>query len=1142
MPMARRQFLWIDPRGAGVNYLAPGNVSIGPGSKGTLSIWQWPLVEHYRYDLSWRVEVNANNYMRQYQGRTLQVCSQGVSKYATVNANTTVLNWDHMVYTWDFSVAGAGQISAYWNGSLVGSPVTGVSAPVGTATKLYLGPLLSTDSWGPSCIQSLAVWDTVAGSAAIAALYAEGHRHRVVASDGPGALTFYASFDGRYDADVAAGDATMRVEGAADRYALIDDGARTRARRGFLLGRPRHDLSSDDRVPLSAPCPVTLTNGRSPYVQDTNNTSYAELRVLAGYTANRRVGAAMGSRPVLSATGVAAPATYRQRVHIPNSDTPKGRTVRLGPVDYVHYPTKSVDVFDHWGSGRPLSVVSAAGNTAAAFKTNLDDRFETGYWTGAVLTVLTGNCAGRRLRVSAYDGSTKVMTLETALPAVPSAGSLAVVDFRARLQGCRSWGSATHGQRLPEMSTDAWLWEFYGGAQLFTELEWQFAGVNTADLLVPNMLRYDRGRTALMDGAQHSYYENGAAYGKSADWDDNTLACRILLESLEVDGPTTYQSLARSADGSGPDYADNFMLAAPDGESTKIWRNVGCQRTKARPTKFATPSLVRADLEAAGTWRQTAVSFPVPVEYDEAADVVVAALTGADAQGVQRIGYVRGRWDAVAGRVRWEDEAAPSGRANPFILVSDLRTAANRDAAVRASSLTAVVQNSDGTWSLVYSSQASHPDHFMAYMLCGASDRWSFSAAQHWWSGNPIVPIVGGPDTFSPESNGSGQWANRDADWRIVANPHATDPAERVWGFARGKSINHRANNYAVDLRPLIGVRGADLRSMSPLPHGNAVSPLVGPLVHDCECAVLGQADCFGLYTDTAISFSSGVFCYVSEDGIHFQQFAADTDWIPRSELVGEPARLSPGRPFRLGDRRIYYYGADPFVNFASCRLDGEVWYELASAATAGLVETPALTRPPRGWGRLRVNGAPNGGAVTLEVLDADTECVLPGFGAAEFERMGDAVEHVARWSGVGLDHVTATSIRLRFRLSRPSTGVTTPRLYAWRAEEASGPLRPTVSDLRVQGLEDPTGVIDPTPEFAWTYADANGFPQAGFHVIVSSSRENLDAGIGDVWDSGQLTSAAASVVFAGGALASESVYYWRVRVRNTLGVWSEEW
>jgi len=1038
----RRQFLWIHPRGADCYFLAPGNIAAAAGSKGTLLIWQWPFWRHDAQDSFWQLKVSDTNYMDCYLGRSFRVCSGGVVKKIDGERYTSSFAWDLMVHTWDFTTPNAGQLRLYWNGASIGTPINNANAPVGTPPKLTLGPVLNQETKGPHLIYALAVWNDVMTPAQVAAIWAEGPRGTLAESAGTGALTLLANFNQQYNADHAHGSPTFATTGASDHYCLLNDGALEWRRRRFLVGTPRHDFSEDDRVPICVPCPTEIDFARISWVADNDYASYGEIVVTAGSGTTRALGSIPAGRPVFDATFMNKASTYRQRLHIPQNDNPTGKYIRLGPVDYLHYPTKANDVYDQWGSGRRFLVVADAGNSPTQFKTDLGALYTNDYWNGAYVVFITGNCKGRRLLVTDYDGTTKVITLESALPATPTAASVGIVDPRARLQGLFSKEGGSYGNRLPEFNMDALLWEFHAGYQYFTELEFQFVDFNTDEALTPNCLRYERGRTALLDGLS-TPGDNWGFYGRKSN--DPDVSCKILIERIELDGPGTYMLLRRDNSGVGPDYADNLMVRAADGHSTKAWRVKNLTWTKVAPTKITDYSAVKADLQASGTWRHAVNLCPIPVSYNAEEQKVTAALVGSDSGGTLRVGYIVGQWNAVTGRIAWVDETPPGGKSNPFLLHSDLRPAKNADTPCVGADLINILQASDGTWSLTYNSKTSEPDHLMTFLLYGAEDRWSFSRALHFWEGNPVAPIMGGPDLVNPDGDGYGTWASRDAGWYILENPYTHDPARRYIGHARGKTILHRHTNYAVDLRPVIGVRGADLRAMTPLPHGNVVSPLPAPLIHLHDSAILGQGDCIGLYSDTATgAMSSGVYHYISEDGVHFQTFAVDTAWLPQGQLVGEPTRLYPGRPFRLGDRRIYYYNNyGSFLNCAWLRLDGECWYALTTGQTQGLLETPMIQKPTPGWWRLLLNAAPGNGTLTVEVLDPDTAAPLTGFSAAEFAGISDSVEQEALWNGVGLDAVTADTIRLRFNLSAASG--TSPKLYSWKIEDVPAPPAPNM-------------------------------------------------------------------------------------------------
>jgi len=1060
--MARRQFLWIDSRGADPYFSASGNIEYSSGEKGTLAIWQHtPVTDVYTTpDKFWRLVIDSDNSMEQYAGRSFRVRSGGASQDIYPGHQIWVqfgghgIVWELMVYTWDFSAgAGSGVLRLYWDGVAAGTPVTNATAPVGASTGLYLGPVVTTpDTYFEDkfCIGSVAVWDGLMTAGQVAELYAQTHRHRVTEGDGTGNLLLLATFDGSYDAEISGGSPTLTCAND-ERYCLLDDGVREQGRKRFLLGQPRHDLSEDDRVPLSAALVVPTNNDRADYVTVTNHENYAQLEVAAGYEADRAVGALLPGLPihpgsiVLWSSALTAPATYRQRIHVPNDTNPPQTFIRIGPVDYYHSPLKVGDLYSQYGSGRQFTVADDEGNSDTKFKTDLDDDYDDDYWNGAKVTFQTGDCAGRRLQATDYEKSTKILTMEGALPATPAPGDIGVVDFRASIQGCLSGTNTVWGERIPEMSMDAALWDSYADAKYFTQLEWCYYGLwNSTSQDVINLLCYDRGRTAFMDGCPGDAGGQAFVYGRPANWqNDSAFYCDILLERIEVDSPTTYQVLKRNASGHGPDYADNFMLTSElHAESTKVWRKRNVTRAKAKPTKITAAASVKTDLQAANTWRHDVSIWPCPVAYDEETETVTVVVRGASATGVVTYGYCTGVWNAGTGRITWTDETPPGGCTNPFMAQTDLRPEQATDAIYSDGNILGVFEQDDGGWYMTYMTQQVNVDHYKTCLLGPCADRWSFSRQDHWWHGNPLVPGSGGIDSFVPENNGASRWSNRGLEWYPVENPYAHDPTERWWMWAQDKAINNRWEYYQVDCRPLAGAHGSDLRSMMPLPHGNQVQPLVGIQVHQNASYVYGQSDCLLQYSDTAVGFSSGVYCYVSEDGVHWQQYANHSDWIPMLELPNEPSRLAQGRPFRLGDRTIYYHAGLNWLNFAWSRVHGECWYALDSGKTTGMLETPLIEKPAEGWGPLVCSCDPNGGAVTVEVLDA-TETVIAGYADADCDVLTDATEQSVTWKGVSLEDLDTEYIRIRFGFSgSDETGL--PILYQWRIEDLVTPAAST--------------------------------------------------------------------------------------------------
>jgi alpha-L-rhamnosidase len=128
---------------------------------------------------------------------------------------------------------------------------------------------------------------------------------------------------------------------------------------------------------------------------------------------------------------------------------------------------------------------------------------------------------------------------------------------------------------------------------------------------------------------------------------------------------------------------------------------------------------------------------------------------------------------------------------------------------------------------------------------------------------------------------------------------------------------------------------------------------------------------------------------------------------------------------------------------------------------------------------------------------------------------------------------------------------VVTRRAYPWRtillaalgtmlvavvapAADAS-PSAPT--SLRVDDVTDPVGT-EVVPYFGWLDNDTNANEiQTGYEILVASSESNLDASLGDVWDSGEITNSQENhVVYAGAPLTADTQYFWKVRTWNREG------
>jgi alpha-L-rhamnosidase len=89
------------------------------------------------------------------------------------------------------------------------------------------------------------------------------------------------------------------------------------------------------------------------------------------------------------------------------------------------------------------------------------------------------------------------------------------------------------------------------------------------------------------------------------------------------------------------------------------------------------------------------------------------------------------------------------------------------------------------------------------------------------------------------------------------------------------------------------------------------------------------------------------------------------------------------------------------------------------------------------------------------------------------------------------------------------------------------------VRELKVEHLTEPLGIEAARPRFRWLLESKERSKlQTAYQILVSSSSERLQAGIGDKWDSGKVRSEnSVEVVYEGIRLASGERAYWKVRV-----------
>jgi alpha-L-rhamnosidase len=91
---------------------------------------------------------------------------------------------------------------------------------------------------------------------------------------------------------------------------------------------------------------------------------------------------------------------------------------------------------------------------------------------------------------------------------------------------------------------------------------------------------------------------------------------------------------------------------------------------------------------------------------------------------------------------------------------------------------------------------------------------------------------------------------------------------------------------------------------------------------------------------------------------------------------------------------------------------------------------------------------------------------------------------------------------------------------------------------LRCEYRENPLGIDVTAPHLSWQSNNTErNWKQAGYQVLVASSRERLQPGRADVWDSGRIDSdESVGITYKGPTLESRKRYYWKVRVWDAEG------
>jgi alpha-L-rhamnosidase len=107
-------------------------------------------------------------------------------------------------------------------------------------------------------------------------------------------------------------------------------------------------------------------------------------------------------------------------------------------------------------------------------------------------------------------------------------------------------------------------------------------------------------------------------------------------------------------------------------------------------------------------------------------------------------------------------------------------------------------------------------------------------------------------------------------------------------------------------------------------------------------------------------------------------------------------------------------------------------------------------------------------------------------------------------------------------------------------AGDAQGRLL-AATQLECDATAQPLAVEEVAPRLEWRLAaasnDMRGVGQSAYRVLVASSQKGLNAGHGDMWDSGRVASGDSfGVVYRGKMLAAEKAYFWKVMVWDEHG------
>jgi len=102
-----------------------------------------------------------------------------------------------------------------------------------------------------------------------------------------------------------------------------------------------------------------------------------------------------------------------------------------------------------------------------------------------------------------------------------------------------------------------------------------------------------------------------------------------------------------------------------------------------------------------------------------------------------------------------------------------------------------------------------------------------------------------------------------------------------------------------------------------------------------------------------------------------------------------------------------------------------------------------------------------------------------------------------------------------------------------------------SIADLRCESTKDPLGVDLTNPRLSWELkSDQRNVLQTAYRILVSDDLSLLSKGIGNLWDSKKVMSAASiQVQYSGKALQSVKKYFWKLMVwdnKGNISSWSD--